>query len=41
MAKDKLKNLQQTVLVMIYLTEFQIQAMCTSWNKKALIVKYC
>ena len=40
MAKDKLKNLQQTVLAMIYLTEFQMQAMCTNQNKKALIAKY-
>ena len=40
MAKDKLKNLQQTVLVMIYLTEFQIQAIHTNWNKEALIAKY-
>ena len=26
---------------MTYLTEFQIWATQTSWNKKAFIVKYC
>ena len=41
MAKDKLKMLQQIILAMIYLTKFQIQATRTSWNKKALIAKYC
>ena len=40
MAKDKLKNIQQTILVIVYLTEFQIQAIHTNQNKKALIVKY-
>ena len=28
--KDKLKNIQQTILVMVYLTEFQMQAIHTS-----------
>ena len=40
MAKDKLKNIQQTILAIVYLTEFQIQAIYTNQNKKALIVKY-
>ena len=40
MAKDKLKNIQQTILVIVYLTKFQIQATRTSWNKKIPIAKY-
>ena len=40
-AKDKLKNLQQTASAMIYLTKFQMWAIYTSWNKKVLITKYC
>ena len=39
-AKNKLENIQQTILAMVYLTEFQIQATRTNWNKKALIAKY-
>ena len=39
-AKDKLENIQQTILVIVYLTEFQIQAIHTNWNKEVLIAKY-
>ena len=38
--KDKLKNIQQTTLAIVYLTEFQMWAMYTNQNKEALIVKY-
>ena len=39
-AKDKLKNIQQIISAMVYLTEFQIQATHTNWNKEVLIIKY-
>ena len=39
-AKDKLENIQQTTLVMVYSTEFQMWATHTNWNKEALIAKY-
>ena len=39
-AKDKLKNIQQTTSAMVYSTEFQMWATRTNWNKKALIAKY-
>ena len=39
-AEDKLKNIQQTTSVMAYLTEFQIWATRTNWNKEVLITKY-
>ena len=38
--KDKLENIQQTILVMVYLTEFQMWVTRTNWNKKVLIIKY-
>ena len=40
LAKEKLKTIQQILLASIYLTEFQMWATRTSWNKKALITKY-
>ena len=40
MAKDKLKNIQQIISAMVYLTEFQMWATRTNWNKKALIIKH-
>ena len=40
MAKDKLENIQQTISAMAYLTEFQMWATRTNWNKEALITKY-
>jgi Retrotransposon gag protein len=40
MAEDKLENLQQTASAMIYLTEFQMWATRTSWNKEVLMAKY-
>ena len=40
-AKDKLKNIQQTILAMAYLTKFQMWATHTNWNKEALMAKYC
>ena len=39
MATDKLKILQQTALAIIYLTEFQIQATQTNYNKIPLRTK--
>ena len=39
-AKNKLENIQQITSAMVYLTEFQIQAIYTNWNKEALIAKY-
>ena len=41
LAEEKLEIIQQILLVNIYLTEFQIQATRTSWNKEVLIAKYC
>ena len=41
MAKNKLENIQQTTLAMAYLTEFQMWATRTNWNKEAFIAKYC
>ena len=40
-AKNKLENIQQTTSAMAYLTEFQMWATRTNWNKKALMAKYC
>ena len=39
-AKNKLKNIQQTTSAMAYSTEFQIWATHINWNKEALIAKY-
>ena len=39
-AKNKLENIQQTISAIAYLTEFQIQATRTNWNKEVLIAKY-
>ena len=38
--KNKLENIQQTILAIVYSTEFLMWAIHTNWNKKALIVKY-
>ena len=40
-AKNKLENIRQTISVIAYLTEFQMWAIYTNWNKEALMAKYC
>ena len=40
LAKEKLKTIQQILSASAYLTEFQMWATHTSWNKEVLIAKY-